>query len=253
MGSNYGSRPKRGLFLGIAIVAVGVILLLDQEGLISADRIFHFFWPAVFIFFGVESIFFSCESSHRRAWGWVILIFGVLLLGSHLGFRFLRVEDLWPLVLIFIGGVIVARTFGLIDLDSQDWHRWKSGWRIGRNDRAEETTDSQFDYLAIFGGVNQRIYSNNFRGGNLLAICGGFDLDLRRADIEGESAAIDASAFMGGGQIRVPETWIVDIRGTAIMGGYTDETAQMAPQAGTPQKRLIVKGIVVFGGVVVKN
>lgn len=252
-GMYFGSRPKRGLFLGLAIVAVGVILLLDQERMISADRIFHYFWPAIFIFFGIENIFFSGGSSHRKTWGWLIFIFGLLLLGSHLGFRFLRVENLWPLALIFVGGALVARTFGLINLDSGDWHRWKSSWRMGPRVGTQETTDAQFDYLAIFGGVNQRIYSKNFRGGNLLAVCGGFDLDLRRADIEGEAAIIDASAFMGGGQIRVPETWIVDIRGTAIMGGYTDETAQMAPTPGTPQKRLIVKGIVVFGGVVVKN
>jgi hypothetical protein len=253
MGSDYGSRSRRGLFLGLAIVAVGVILLLDQEGVISADRVFHYFWPAIFMIFGLEHIFSGPAVGARRTWGWVFFVFGLILLGTQLGFRFLRVEDLWPIILIFIGGVIVARTFGLIDLDRGDWRRWRSGWRIGRNDGAEETTDSQFDYLAIFGGVNQRIYSKNFRGGNLLAVCGGFDLDLRRADIESESAVIDASAFMGGGQIRVPETWIVDIRGTAIMGGYTDETAQMAPQPGTPQKRLVVKGIVVFGGVVVKN
>lgn len=257
MKSDFSSRPKRGLFLGLAIVAVGVILLLDQEGMISADRIFHYFWPVIFIFFGVENIFFSAGSSHRKTWGWLILLFGVLLLGSHLGFRFLRVEDVWPLILIFVGGAIVARTFGLLDLGSgdwrRDWHQWRSGWRVGPNAGTQETTDAQFDYLAIFGGVNQRIYSKNFRGGNLLAICGGFDLDLRRADIEGESAVIDASAFMGGGQIRVPETWLVDVRGTAVLGGYTDETAQMPPPAGTPQKRLIVKGIVVFGGVVVKN
>lgn len=253
MASDFGSRPKRGLFLGLAIVAIGVILLLDQEGMISADRIFHYFWPAIFILFGIENIFFSGGSRHRQTWGWVIFAFGLLLLGSNLGFHFLRIENLWPLILIFVGGALVARTFGLINLDSGDWRRWRTGWRLGRNEGGEGTTDAQFDYLAIFGGVNQRIYSRNFRGGNLLALCGGFDLDLRRAEIEGETAVIDASAFMGGGQIRVPETWLVDVRGTAVLGGYTDETAQMAPLAGTPQKRLVVKGIVVFGGVVVKN
>lgn len=253
MASDFGTRPKWGLFLGLAILAVGVILLLDQERIVSADRIFHYFWPAIFIFFGIENIFFSGGIVHRRTWGWLVLLFGVLLLGSNLGFRFLRVENLWPIALIFVGAGLLARTFGLINLDTGDWRRWKSGWRIGRKDGPEDTTDSQFDYLAIFGGVNQRIYSKNFRGGNLLAFCGGWDLDLRRADIEGDSAVIDASALMGGGQIRVPETWIVDIRGTAIMGGYTDETAQQAPSPGMPQKRLIVKGAVLFGGVVVKN
>ena len=65
--------------------------------------------------------------------------------------------------------------------------------------------------MAIFGGIKQRIAVKNFRGGRLLAICGGFDIDLTRADIEGQSAVIDASALMGGGEIRVPDSWIVEI------------------------------------------
>jgi hypothetical protein len=253
MRSDFTARPRHGLFFGLAILAIGVILLLDQERVISADRIFPYFCSALFIFFGLEKIFFGRGGGRRRSWGWVLFLFGGLLLGSQLGFRFLRVEDLWPLILIFVGAVILARTFGLIPVDTGPWPDWNWNWRRGRKIGADEPSESQFDYLAILGGVNQRIYSKNFRGGNLLAFCGGFDLDLRHAEIEGDSAAIDASAFMGGGQIRVPDTWLVDMRGTAILGGYTDETAQQAALPGTPQKRIIVKGVVVFGGVVVKN
>lgn len=243
-------RPQRGLFVGLAILSVGIILLLDQEGILSADRVFFYFWPAIFIFLGVENLFFS-TSGNRRAWGWIFLIFGFLLLGSQLGFRFFRAQDIWPLLVIFAGIVLVARSFGLIGFGPQSWQQWR--WNRSPASGENASSEAQFDYLAIFGGVNQRIYSKNFRGGNLMALCGGFDLDFRRADIEGESAVIDASAFMGGGQIRVPDTWIVDMRGTAVLGGYTDETAQEAPPPGSTQKRLIVKGVVVFGGVVVKN
>jgi len=245
-------RPKRGLFLGLAILAVGVILLLDQEGFISADRVFFYFWPAIFIFFGVENIFFNSAQGGRRAWGWILLIFGVLLLGSQLGFRFLRAQDLWPLLVIFAGIVLVARSFGVLG-SGPYFGALRFRLNRGQTPGDDASSEAQFDYVAIFGGVNQRLYSKNFRGGNLLAFCGGWDLDLRRAEIDGDSAVIDATAFMGGGQIRVPDTWLVDMRGTAILGGYSDETAQQAPPPGTVQKRLILKGIAVFGGVVVKN
>ncbi|HUO33587.1 MAG TPA: DUF5668 domain-containing protein [Candidatus Acidoferrum sp.] len=243
--------PKRGLFVGIAILAVGVILLLDQEGLVSADRIFRYFWPAIFIFFGAENILSSPPKSNRQLWGWILLVFGTLLLGSVAGIRFLRIQDLWPLVLIVAGVLIMARSFGWVSLDSQFWSRL----RLNRSSSSSDVPllDSQFDYVAVFGGVNQRISSKNFRGGSLLAFCGGWDLDLRRAEMDGDTAVIDANAFMGGGQIRVPDTWLVDMRGTAVLGGFSDETSPLPPVSGGVQKRLILKGTTVFGGVVVKN
>ena len=245
------ARPRRGLFIGLTILSLGVILLLDQEGFVSAEKIFHFFWPAIFIFFGLENILFTPPTEGRRTWGWVLLALGVLMLGSRLGIPFLHIQNIWPLLLILAGGFLIARAFG--HLPFEESLRAHLLWRIGPRRAGEEANDAQFDYLAIFGGVNQRIFSKNFRGGSLFAICGGWDLDLRRAEIEGDTAVIDASAFMGGGQIRVPDTWLIDMRGTAILGGYTDETAQEAPPPGTTQKRLVLQGVAIFGGVVVKN
>jgi hypothetical protein len=41
--------------------------------------------------------------------------------------------------------------------------------------------------------------------------------------------------------------------GIGIFGGYSDESSQQQPQAGIVQKKLIVKGVAILGGVVVKN
>jgi len=251
MRGDFSPGSRRGLFAGIVILSLGIILLLDQEGLLSADRVFHYFWPALFIFFGIENILSAPAYGKRRTWGWILLVFGVLLLGSVLGVRFLRAQDIWPLLFIAAGVFMVARSFGLVNLSAPFWDKWRANRSLGAADIS--SVDAQFDYVAVFGGVNQRISAKNFRGGSLLAFCGGWDLDLRRAEMEGDTAVIDASAFMGGGQIRVPETWLVDMRGTAVLGGYSDETMQEAPPPGTTQKRLILKGIAVFGGVVVKN
>ena len=49
---------------------------------------------------------------------------------------------------------------------------------------------------------------------------GGFELDLRQADIEGAEAVIEVNALFGGGEIKVPETWHVVVSGMGIFGGY---------------------------------
>jgi Cell wall-active antibiotics response 4TMS YvqF len=135
------------------------------------------------------------------------------------------------------------------NFENQTNSKSQSGWSP---QRGNESIDSEFDYMAIFGGIKQRIAVKNFRGGRLMAICGGFEIDLTRAEIEGQSAVIDASALMGGGEIRVPDTWIIELRGVALLGGYTDETHQMISDSATA-KRLIVRGIAALGGVVIKN
>jgi hypothetical protein len=54
----------------------------------------------------------------------------------------------------------------------------------------------------------------------------------------------------GGIEIKVPENWSVSGRVTPILGGYEDKTRRVAD--GTNQ-RLLVRGLVIMGGVEIKN
>jgi hypothetical protein len=74
-------------------------------------------------------------------------------------------------------------------------------------------------------------------------------VDLRNAAINGD-AVIDVFAMWGGIEIRVPESWTVVGRVTPLMGGFEDHTR--APQAATTH-RLTVRGMVIMGGVEIKN
>jgi hypothetical protein len=50
----------------------------------------------------------------------------------------------------------------------------------------------------------------------------------------------------------VPADWTVVIRAIPLMGGVEDKTSPVQPPP-TPEKRLVVSGIVAMGGVVIKN
>jgi Cell wall-active antibiotics response 4TMS YvqF len=286
------NRASVGLGIGLFIVGVGLVLLLDQLGIVSAGYLFRFFWSAIFIFFGLETVV-SCRGRGGRGLiGVLLLAFGLLLLAGALGFLRVGIYTLWPLLLIIWGVWVMARAFGLTgdrglsgkirDAIHDSIHEkihdsvhdsihenfqgtpgekpprdWADSVKRGIQDTVNnwtgrESTDPEFDYLAIFGAIKQRVTVKNFRGGRLMALFGGFEVDLTRADIEGQTAVIDASALMGGGEIRVPYNWVVEIRGLALLGGYTDETHQEVQDAATA-KHLIVKGIAALGGVVIKN
>jgi predicted membrane protein len=239
------------LVLGGLILGAGVVLLLDQQGILSADRVFNYFWPVVLIVAGVVTLIGCRGRGGRGIWGFILLAWGILLLLSTLGIGHFRFDSIWPLVIIGVGVAMVYQALsgrGIADrLNRAQWMDYVSPWNRSGID------DSDLNHVAIFGGFNKRLTTKDFRGGKLIAFCGGFQIDLRKADMLGDSATIEAVALMGGGEIKVPENWQVSMDGIGIFGGYSDESAQLPADIGKPQKRLTVKGVAILGGIVVKN
>jgi hypothetical protein len=54
---------------------------------------------------------------------------------------------------------------------------------------------------------------------------------------------------MGGGVLRVPETWAVSMQVGSFMGGHSLKTREGAQTV----KTLVVKGLAIMGGVEVRN
>jgi hypothetical protein len=104
--------------------------------------------------------------------------------------------------------------------------------------------------LALLGGTGRRCVSKEFRGGDATAIMGGCTIDLRDAAITRPPAILETFAWWGGIEIKVPPEWTVVTEGTAILGAYEDKT-QHRPAA--TDQTLIVRGVVIMGGVGVSN
>ncbi len=61
---------------------------------------------------------------------------------------------------------------------------------------------------AIFGGVDRKVTTDDFRGGHVSAMFGGVDIDLRQAGMRGDSAVIDVNSLFGGVEFKIPPNWI---------------------------------------------
>jgi len=245
MGNNCRGRST-GFFWGMLVVAIGVIFLLDNMGIVSAHYVFQFFWPVIFIFFGIEGILFC--SGPGRFWGSFLMLAGVVLLLSNFGYLHVRWSLFWPLAMILSGLWMLSRSMG-------GGGRWEPEWARRWAKRAEpgsvsDSPDLQSD--VVFSAVNRRITSKNFKGGKVAAIFGEFKIDLTEADIEGDVAVIHLDAVFGAVEIRVPNTWNVSSHGAGVFGEYADRTFHGQP-SGSGTKRLIVNGGAVFGSVVIKN
>lgn len=224
-----------GFIFGFIIIAVGVVLLLDNLGVVRAHDFFRL-WPLAFVAVGVSKLAES-RGSGGRLWGAVLTIAGVALLLRNLGYVEIQFSVIWPLMLIGFG---LSLLWGALEREK---YRGKS--------RPESAVNSLNEW-AIFGGGKRRVNTDDFQGGEVLAIFGGYQIDLRNARMTFDEVRIDANAMFGGVEIRVPETWSVNTQGVGLFGGYEDKSAQ--PKPDTPGlKRLVIKGFAIFGGVEVRN
>jgi LiaF transmembrane domain/Cell wall-active antibiotics response LiaF, C-terminal len=276
MENRMDDRPRRvggppGLFVGLVIVTLGVIFLLDQQGIFPAHSAFHFFWTAVIIFWGVQ-IVVHARSGSGQLWGAFLILLGAIFLANELGMLHIHIAALWPLALIAFGVWTLLRGRGMVHSGpgTSDWRDW------GRKDRAPfaptgvscasepgtqtsdpaaqapDERDAEFNQTAVFSGFKRRITSKHFKYAKVATAFGGFNIDLTRADMDGNQAVIHVDSVFGGGEIRVPDTWNVQIDASALAGAFVDETYPR-PADVKPLKNLIVRGNVVFGGVVIKN
>jgi predicted membrane protein len=223
------------LLVGVAIVALGAVLLADNLGLVDARYVLRTLWPLVLIAIGVMMV---RGPAHRRsrAWGWVLITVGAWILLSRIGWMHFSLWDiLLPGLLLFVGGTLV--------------------WRAVRGPQPEEQLEGA-DHaefvrsFAFMSGIELRPVSRPFRGADLNAVMGGLKLDLTDARMEGDSAVIDVFAFWGGVEIYVPPDWTVTSKITTLMGGFIDKRR---PTSVVPTKTLVVRGMIVMSGIEVKN
>lgn len=119
----------KGLVGGLLIIAIGIIFLLDQQGIVSAGHVFRIFWPAFFIVLGLEDLL-AGYNTRKRTWGAILVAGGTLLLFNQLGYLHIGVALLWPLILIGAGIWVLLQNYGFLG----DWHHhpWShQPWNYG--------------------------------------------------------------------------------------------------------------------------
>jgi len=107
-------------------------------------------------------------------------------------------------------------------------------------------TDDEFDLVTIFDGVEFASTAPAFRRGSVLTWYGGGTIDLRGATLDPAGAQLNVRALFGGIQLIVPETWRVEQRVVAILGGVSDSRDAIYDQTGP---LLSIAGWAVFGGI----
>jgi hypothetical protein len=234
------SRQRSRIVFGAFIIVVGLFALLDNLHVFDS-RLVQPFWPLVFVALGALHLANGSRPKHYL-YGGAFIAVGAGMTLNNLGLVHFRVQDLWPLALIFVGLNVLTRGF----TRGTDGRPLPSPRPGHRDERFEH--GASIDASAMMSGIVLKNDSQEFAGGDINVVMGAVEIDLRQAAIATE-AVLHLSVIMGGVEIRVPREWSVAVNGTPMLGGIEDKTAPPM----TPGKRLVIEGSVVMGGVEITN
>ncbi len=220
------------LIIGITFTLLGIVIFLSEAGVPYAGEFINL-WPMAFIALGYLKLKRSQDKGGMG--GWALIALGTLLLIDKI--PGVDLEDLiGPMIITGIGVAIILHAI-----------------RRQRKSRPEfQRPENCISGQALFSALKHRHPKSPFQGGDITAIFGSAELDLRDALLEGESVVLENFVMFGGAEIRVPENWDVRVQATAIFGGIDNKSTPASSEA---QNRpvLILSGLVLFGGVEVRS
>jgi predicted membrane protein len=233
--TKHAFRVSSQMVIGIGAILLGLIFLFDNMDMIDG-RLYIRFWPVILIAAGAFRFARPRHEGGGRIFSAGLIVVGAVILLNNLHVTDIGLRELWPLILVAVGASMV---FG---------HAARS--RTAGGDGTQADANSVVNGFAVLGGFQRSNNSPDFRGGELNAVMGGCEIDLRRAAIAGNEAVITTFAFWGGIKIKVPDTWSVNLQGFPFLGGFEDKTVQPADPTA---KRLVIRGTAVMGGVEIVN
>lgn len=238
------------IFAGFFLIVIGGVLLAGKLGVYIPHWVFtwQFLLIAIGVFMGFRSMF--------RNTGWMvpILIGGVFMMDEfYPGIELKRY--LLPSVIIVIGLMMIIakrpshrRRFQRCNGNFEYRNRFSS-----RFEHVEDKSTGDFiDANAIFGGMKKIVMSKNFKGGELNCFCGGAEINLMNADING-SAKLEINNVFGGTRLIVPANWEIKSEMTAVLGGIEDKRQIQHGVTPDPNKVLLLEGNCVFGGIDIRT
>ena len=253
----HGDRAYNGkghIWTGVFLVLIGVAYLLKVSVPDVPEWIFS--WQMLLITIG---LFIGLRHNFRGpAWFILILIGAAFLLNEWYAHMTVR-QYIWPVIFIAAGLFFILRPRrrrfcgnepANPNTTSNATSTTTADPNTQRIESAQVTSDDYVDATSVFGGTKKNVVSKNFRGGDVVNIFGGSELNLGQADIHGR-VELEVTQIFGGTKILVPSNWEVKPEMVAIFGGIEDK--RDVSTASNPDKVLVLKGTSIFAGIEIRN
>ncbi|HXR84862.1 MAG TPA: LiaF domain-containing protein [Hanamia sp.] len=246
----YNRNKRSRIWSGLILVIAGILLLGYKMGAPIPGWIFT--WPvlliAIGLLIGVKSKF------HNPGAMIMILIGAVFLLDEQIpGIDFHNY--IVPIILISVGIIFILRprSHGC-SRRSRRWERMNIAAHDNFKSEPVSSSDDNSEYLdvvAVFGGIKKNVQSKNFKGGEIVSFMGGSEINFMHADIQ-QPIELEVNNVFGGTKLIIPSNWDVKNEISAVFGGVEDKRTFSNSLPDT-DKKIVLKGACVFGGIEVTN
>ena len=248
-------RDEGRIIGGLILVGIGAALLLRNTGFPLPYWLFS--WPMILILVGIYS---GVKHNFRNS-GWMVMIaVGGFFLVDRIIPGLSLAPYFWPVLIIGLGLIFILKPKRDKFMEVPDDEKKNGENSITPVDWKESKVNSGFttdsnDFLkvdSVFSGVQRKVVSKNFRGGKVACVFGGADIDLSQADINGK-VEIKFEVVFGGTKIIVPPHWTIYNQIDGVFHGVDDKRKFNTSVGMNPEKILLLRGSVVFGGVEIKS
>jgi predicted membrane protein len=174
--------------------------------------------------------------------GIILILIGISALTGIPFFGFL-----FAVVLIAIGIRMIAR---------RSVH---SGWHWDDYDHDHDynhdhthkpaSSERSIDEVAIFSPFNKSYTTEHFKGGKIVMVFSGGEVDLTQAKADGSEIHLEVSSVFSGVRITVPKDWKVKSTANVFLGNVDTSAAQGGDSTAT----LHLHGEAVFGEIEVRK
>ena len=223
-------------FAGIVLAIFGALVLLTELGIGGDEGLLRWF-PSLFIVLGMWGVI---KNRFRGA------TIPYIMIGVGVVVQLALVTDgfdsglIWAIVLIAIGIALIAGS-----VRSRNRNR-APNQNVGfAQSDSSSLTDSFIETSNVLSSSKHRIESLEFRGGEVNAVMGSIELDMRDASVREKPARLEVAAVMGSVTMRVPNGWNISIDNSVVMGQTEDKRRLNGGTEGDVD--LIITGSVVMG------
>lgn len=208
--TNHSHKSNGGSLIGILLVAIGGLFLLDTLNILNFGSVFFFLSPLFLIIIGITKL-----KGQDRSTGILLIIFGSIFLLTTLDLlSWDSVWRFWPLILVWIGLSIILKS-------------------RKTNHVVQKITDDFVSIKPFFSSMERRIWSKNFKGGEITAIFASANLDLQEVEISPDGCQLNITVLFGSVDILLPPNTSLIISGTPIFGEIDDKSIGNPNQKGT--------------------
>jgi predicted membrane protein len=189
-------------------------------------------------------------------WGFILIIFGILMLLDNLGAIDFRefVSDYWPLLLILWGVSILARRRPRPSAAGAG-----SGAGASPAEMSSQSESELVHQSSVFGHIDLKVTSHQFKGGSISTVFGESFVDLSSAKFADGEHELRVHGVFGDSRIILPPGAAAAISASSVFGeliisgqrkgGFSSEIQHLTPDYDQASNRMKISITRVFGAI----